>query len=382
MVAPLPSPQSVAHRARLATLISGLRPTQFRAPLTRLRAHRVPTLWTLYRGLLRDAPTETIRSRIRAFFHDRKSMRTQGDVTRELKTAHKWWDIFRKAREGDVHHQAVCARYSQMLQGVYAQYKADRAYEEEMAWAERMRTRPIMTGAYLRPTIYNGPLPRLTPQPAHITGMITWRRKARARRMARFEVYTEYTKLLGTEMQFERELAQAAAQDGISMQRVYTDDSQAWRAPIKELMASTSASFKLEQARAQAPYPPELLAAIKEARREKIRNKTRERERERRGEMTNHLVKQMRKGPPAHVLALMTEKQRRMDSLARGASEVGYVGQVKRKLGHNLKDPDAWKVELGQSENMELLRRMEVEIEAENVRRRAKAEEDGVEVEL
>ncbi len=92
-----------------------------------------------------------------------------------------------------------------------------------------MRTRPIMTGAYLRPTIYNGPLPRLTPQPAHITGMITWRRKARVRRMAKFDVYQEYTRLLGTEIQFERELAQAAAQDGIPMQRVYTDDSQAWR---------------------------------------------------------------------------------------------------------------------------------------------------------
>ncbi|KAI0801409.1 hypothetical protein C8Q74DRAFT_489512 [Fomes fomentarius] len=34
-----------------------------------------------------------------------------------------------------------------------------------------MRTRLIMTGAYLRPTIYYEPFPRLTPQPAHITGM-------------------------------------------------------------------------------------------------------------------------------------------------------------------------------------------------------------------
>lgn len=49
------------------------------------------------------------------------------------------------------------------------------------------------------------------------------------RRMAKFDVYQEYTRLLGTEIQFERELAQAAAQDGIPMQRVYTDDSQAWR---------------------------------------------------------------------------------------------------------------------------------------------------------
>ena len=85
-------------------------------------------------------------------------------------------------------------------------------YQVVQAWYERMRTRPIMTGAYLRPTLYNGPLPRLVPQPAHITGMITWRRKARERRQAKFDGLVESTRLLGSEAQFERELSQLVSQ--------------------------------------------------------------------------------------------------------------------------------------------------------------------------
>ncbi|TFK91849.1 hypothetical protein K466DRAFT_481813 [Polyporus arcularius HHB13444] len=374
MNVPAPPPESLAHRARLAALVSELRPTHFRAPLTRLRAHRLPTLWTLYRGLMRDAPTEMIRSRIRVFFHSRKALRAQGDVTRELRTAHKWWDVFRKARAGDAHLQAVCARYSRMLEGARAQTKVDKVYDEELAWYERMRTRPIMTGAYLRPSLYNGPLPRLVPQPLHITGMITSRRKARVRRMARHEACQEDLTLLNAEGHFERALTVSSSAEGTQLTRVFTDDPNGWREPIKQTMDSVSEAFQREKARLNAPYPSEMLEAIKEARREKIRNKTREGERERRGEMTNRLSKRMRQGPPAHVLALMTDEQRRMDRVARGASEVGYVGHVKRRLGFRLRDGEAGKVELGQPENRETLDNVADEIAQENERRRASSE--------
>ena len=61
LLVPPPAAESLAHRARIAALLAPLRPTQFRAPLTRLEAHRIPTLWTLYRGILRDAPDEMVR---------------------------------------------------------------------------------------------------------------------------------------------------------------------------------------------------------------------------------------------------------------------------------------------------------------------------------
>ena len=97
-------------------------------------------------------------------------------------------------------------------------------------WYERMRTRPIMTGGYLRPPLFHKALPRLIPQPAHITGMITSRRKARERRITRFDTVQEYAKLLYTEFKFEDALATAAAKDKQTIERVFTEDSAAWRA--------------------------------------------------------------------------------------------------------------------------------------------------------
>ncbi|KAI0373669.1 hypothetical protein BV20DRAFT_962232 [Pilatotrama ljubarskyi] len=371
MAVPLPTLESLAHRARLAALISELRPAKFDAPLTRLPAHRIPTLWTLYRGIMRDAPTDIIRSHMRGFFHARKGMREQGDVTRELKKAYQRWEVFRKVKEGDRHFEAVCMRYSRMIEGAALQERAERVYQEELAWYERMRTRPIVTGAFHKPSLFNKPLPRLRPQPLHITGMIVSRRKARFRRMVRHEMLQDQVQLLQAEHTFESGLAKRVKDR--SFEPAFTSDFASWRAPINDDFKAIAECNRRERVRVNTPYPPELLEQIKAARREKIANKTRERERERRGEMTNRLLKQMRQSPPAHRLVHMSERRRRMDAIARGASEVGYVGKVKRALGFKLRDPNAWKVELGNPENKEVLDRMAEEIEKENARRRLEA---------
>ena len=95
--------------------------------------------------------------------------------------------------------------------------------------------------------------------------------------------------------------------------------------------------------RANSEYPPELLAAIKEARREKVRNKTRERERERRGEVLRCTIERRRKGPPAHVLVKMPEWKRKADRVIRSVSEVGYVGMMKSRMGVKMKNPNLWR---------------------------------------
>ena len=46
-----------------------------------------------------------------------------------------------------------------------------------------MRTRPIYTGGFVRPTIYHGPLPRMKPQPEHVSMLIKKRMRARERRL-------------------------------------------------------------------------------------------------------------------------------------------------------------------------------------------------------
>lgn len=56
-----PSHDSLTFRANLARLVSPLRRVRPRVPFYQLAAHRIPTLWTLYRGLLRKAPTDDVR---------------------------------------------------------------------------------------------------------------------------------------------------------------------------------------------------------------------------------------------------------------------------------------------------------------------------------
>ncbi|KAJ8468891.1 hypothetical protein ONZ51_g9350 [Trametes cubensis] len=269
-------------------------------------------------------------------------MREQGDVTRELKKAHRWLEIFRKAKSGDEHFSAVCRRYSRMIEGATFQARADRVFQQEIAWYERMRTRPIMTGGYLKPTFFNKPLPRLLPQPLHITGMISARRKVRQRRLDRYDALQNEKAFLDFESNFEHALA---ANAGSPFERVYSDELINWRAPLIDELRAIGHGFHIERVRSSMPYPPEMLEQIRAARREKIANKTRERERERRGEMTNRLLKRMRQRPPAHRLSQMSPKARRMDIIARGGQR-------------------------GRPENKETLDQLAEEIEEENRRRR------------
>jgi hypothetical protein len=129
-------------------------------------------------------------------------------------------------------------------------------------------------------------------------------------------------------------------------------------------------SLQLDEQRAFSSFPPKMLEAIKQARRDKILNQTRQLERERRGEVLPRTIRRRNKGPPAHILAKMTEEQKKMDKLVRHVSEVGYVGMAKRKMGHKLRNPEAWRCEEGGPEDKERLDRMEEAVQLENQRRR------------
>ncbi|KAH9933166.1 uncharacterized protein BXZ73DRAFT_46384 [Epithele typhae] len=377
MTIPLPSAQSLAHRAQLAVRISQLRPTPFKHPLTRYDSHRIPTLWTLYRGILRDSPTETIRSRMRAFFRVRKNVKAQGEVLRSLRTAHKWWDIFKQANAGDAHYQKVCDRYSRMLGGAHMQRWVDMVYDTEMAHLrEKAKPQPIITGGFMLPTLAHRALPRLSPQPIHITGMIVSRLKARPRRMAESEAYGETMRLLKTEAEFEKMLAQEVRGDNASFEPCFDGNASDWCAPLVAARVALSAALERDHARTNSGVPAALVALVRGARRERVRNQTAQRARERRGEMTARLARQMRQGPPATVLRGMSEADRRRERIARGAGEAGYTAQVKLALGHKLRDDETWRLEFGQPENLERLEEVGRAVYEENERR--SREEGGV----
>ncbi|TFK39489.1 hypothetical protein BDQ12DRAFT_57975 [Crucibulum laeve] len=347
--------ESLAFRANLARLISPYRRVRPRVPFWQLGAHRVPTLWGLYRGLLKQSPTEQIRDRIQLLFRKNQHLTGTERTKEALEKGYKWLDMFTKAREGDEHLQLVLDRWSRILA-----VRADKAYWRglalrEVEWREKLRNRPILTGGYLLPSLSNGPLPRMKPQPLNVTLMILDRRRAREKRIARQGRFKEMLRDLRIEREFEEGLQKMERLNGREMELVFGGANfWEWEAPLKATLTDIQASFDRDLARANTPYPPEMLAAIAAAKREKIVNKTRERERERRGEILRSTLRRKRQGPPAHILTKMTPEERAMDNVVRTVSEGGYVGQVKRRMGMKLREPDAWKKEVSYDKKKEL----------------------------
>ena len=158
-----PTARSLAHRTRIAAALSSLRRTTPRVPFWQLSAHRLPTLWTLYRGLLRDAPSDIVRRKITWEFKKRKNLTSPAETKEALVMAHRvrrallhiaisesesmfvqWRDIFAKANAGDEHLQAVLARYTLMLE----------------AHAEKIRFQNMVRSELVRPTTLSPPLSR------------------------------------------------------------------------------------------------------------------------------------------------------------------------------------------------------------------------------
>ncbi|CAA7271287.1 unnamed protein product [Cyclocybe aegerita] len=362
------TPKSLAFRAKLADLVSPLRRVRSRTPFFRLAAHRTPTLWSLYRGILRLSPTEDVKFRVRALFRQNRHLTGVEQTKARLNQGYKWLKFFKKAMDGDRHCQAVMMRYSRLIAAKRAKADLRRVMKGELERQLRARTQPIWTGGFLRPTLFHGPLPRMYPQPKPIAMIVRKRILAREKRFktkADLEGDLEDLKLEGKFEEGLRDLTKTEFPTFFSGE----DVSAEWRQPIQTILDEFKLKDQREYARAAQPFPPELVEAIFEARREKIRNKTREKERERRGERTLSALRRKRQGPPAHVLSQMTPEQREMDKVARSLSEVGYVALVKRRLGRKLKDPEAG-LELGEVQNRPLLDKTREIIRQENKRRR------------
>ncbi|KAL5478362.1 hypothetical protein ACEPAI_2546 [Sanghuangporus weigelae] len=333
------------QRLELSKSFSLLRRVRPRVPFWHLAAHRIPTLWSLYRGLLRHAPGDHIRWRMRMFFDCYRSL-TSPEVTREkLLQAHKFLDRFRAAENGNEKLQKVLLRYNSMIKAKQKKERLKSMIIEQLLWQDRLRNRPIMTGGFLKPTILNPPLPRLKPQPLHIS-MMMYRRRVRYERMAQKYIRLKgYQKDLGTEVNFEEALLSEVRSQST---RQYAFEPafytvKGWDLDVAAQRFEIARSMTRGVERATTQYPPELLEQIKEARREKIRNKTRERERERRGDYSRNAIKRNRKRAPAHIFETMSESRRRADATIRSASEVGYVGMTKSRLGVKMKNPNLWR---------------------------------------
>jgi hypothetical protein len=215
----------------------------------------------------------------------------------------------------------------------------------------------------MRPNIYHGPLPRLKPQPEHITMMIWHRRLSRDRRLTRQRLLHQWIEDLWAEAYFEDALASREKFDPVFAGPL----ADAWTENIRSQLLDIHHAYARDEARKQQPYPPKLLEQIKEARREKVRNRNREHERQKKGEVLTCTLRRRLLGYPAHVSSRWSKQKRKeMFIVRRSASEVGYVGQLKRKWGWNIRGPE----DQYDEEDAKRLRELAKSIRAENRRRR------------
>ncbi|KAF9242299.1 hypothetical protein BU15DRAFT_44029, partial [Melanogaster broomeanus] len=376
---PLPTASSLAHRAEISRLISPLRRVRPKIPFYDLAAHRIPTLWSLYRGLLKHAERKNVKWRISTIFK-RNQHTFQAHIAKEqLIQGHRWLDIFIHAKQGDARRRALLDRYDRMIAAKRDRAEFRRLVREALEEQARLRSRPpIFKGSFIRPTFYNKLLPRLVPQPANISGMIYKRRMGRESRFANKELIEGWVEDLKMESKFEEALlgpwwGGAGEND---WDRVFSDNPRAWRTPSNEKLKIIQAALNRDYGRLSSDYPPSLLQAGANARRLKIQRFTRQRARERCGEIFASTLKRMRQGPPAHILEKMGPERRKMDRIIRGPGEAGYTAAVKIKMGVKLKNPELWKLEDGKKEDWARLDRMEAEVAAENERRRQVASEE------
>ncbi|KAJ7691762.1 hypothetical protein B0H17DRAFT_1285526 [Mycena rosella] len=291
---------------------------------------------------------------------------------KQLLKGYKWLEAFKKSHEGDEKQRAILDRYSRLIAAkVEKEYWKELA-RKEAAWQARLRSRPILTGSIIKPTLYNPPLPRMKPQPIAISRIIATRMKTRERRYERLDRLAEELDDLQREESFEEHAIQLVGEHNI--ERVYSGEAASgWLHPVHEAMREMYALLDRDNARSQTPISPELQEMVRAARREKVANKTRERMRERRGEILPRTLKRARKGPPAHVLVHMTPQERHADRVVRGVGEVGYVGMVKRRMGMKLRDGGKGLArENGadlEGEQLERLRKMEKEYWIEGKKR-------------
>ncbi|KAF9002935.1 hypothetical protein BDQ17DRAFT_510015 [Cyathus striatus] len=338
-----PSTESLNLRAKLALQTPSLRQIRPRVTFGKLPAHTVPTL-ALFRALLRHAPTNSIRLRVGMLFRKNRGIIKPSIAKEELLRGYRWLDMFKRANEGDEHLRKVMERYSRMIELKRTQAYYDKVLEKELKWQAKLASRPILTGGYMRPTLFLPPLPRMKPQPKAISAMYRHRVRKHEANFVILHAMHDLISHITEEAKFEYSLQKMHPEANIPA--IFNGEPyQEWIEPFRWKITQLMKYREREDQRVNTPLSPELLAQIKQARRNKIENKTREREREQRGEILKNTLKRMRKGPPAHVLALMSPEKKRMDRIARSVSEVGYVAQVKKKLGHKLRDPEAWKKE-------------------------------------
>ena len=247
--------------------------------------HR-PTKWNLYRSLLRAAtpPAALSSSSTAASSSSRSVLRPESGqdsypcIRRNVQ--HRWRRF--RAQTSLLRSQKFLEKEYMLLSHLHyptpeslshlIQLESKFQSREQALEAERIAKenskpfRPRLKGSFLYPTYFNPPMPRLSPQPVHISMMISKRIKSREKRIAKSRLYTELMRDMSHEVNFWRQLGVVGTKDGSNeSQSEWTRGD--WNTETKLMLEQMQESFQKEKARSEMIFTEEVVEKVLEAKR-------------------------------------------------------------------------------------------------------------------
>lgn len=227
-------------------------------------SHTIPTRWSLYRPLLRATHLHldrglalpAIRRRVGEQWRKHTSNTSIAATRKFLEKGYTLLDhLTSSSPETRIH----ILHLESHLAATQRQNDA-----RVLALTKKRQPRARLQGSFLRPTIYNPPLPRLTPQPLAISMIIQKRIKSHALRIAKYRAAKETRDDMREEVNFWRRLSGAEGTgDGGS--------EGGWDREITTVMKTCEESFERGQRRSEGRYGREVMHRVERARKRRVR---------------------------------------------------------------------------------------------------------------
>lgn len=239
-------------------------------PFYRDSKHTVPTKWSLYRSLLRFSKSSKpgypahypeIRNEIKRLWRRHKGLTSIPSVQRFL---NEQYDVLSAFQSGE---SAKLSELESRLEN--KRVLRDLCKSRNMAGqaSQSDSKPPRLTGGYLRPTLFNPPLPRLKPQPIGLSMMIHNRLRKRERRMERRREYASLRADLKLEVAFWR----ATEGDDTDWSRRKDDRSLfGWDKLLREEIELMDKRFIKENMRSDMIYDSNMMRRVERAKARKL----------------------------------------------------------------------------------------------------------------
>ncbi|CAD6570455.1 MAG: hypothetical protein CYPHOPRED_003947 [Cyphobasidiales sp. Tagirdzhanova-0007] len=176
------------------------RPLRFHVPFYQLPQHYIPVKWSLYRPLLRACPSQLHSYQVRTRWRTaRRRNSTSPRLTMQYLLEEERWlhdyaqlhpaDSATHDKEADKDALARVKALELHIRKTQSEEILEEAHDSLLKTATSLQ--PIVTPGLIYPSLNNPPLPRLKPQPLHITMPIVKRQEARDKRIIQKQAWRE-----------------------------------------------------------------------------------------------------------------------------------------------------------------------------------------------